>query len=134
MQSNHFNARLLAESPGRLPSSRVRRHWKEPEEGEVTGGANVVENVVVLDEPEAEGDQARAEAVFLRIDPSPTLVDVQHWGLSPWFGDLWSVGSAGANFKVGPARTPPVVGWGSVGTNFKVEPARTPLMVGWGIP
>lgn len=30
----------------------------------MTGGANVVENVVVLDEPEAEGDQARAEAVL----------------------------------------------------------------------
>ncbi|GMN30142.1 hypothetical protein TIFTF001_044433 [Ficus carica] len=98
------------------------------EEGEVTGGTHVAENMVVLDELEAReltqvqlwsvpdtgtslrgpgttGVQGLPEQtlswvllghllwsawVFLRIDPSPTLVGVQHGDLSPWFGDLSS--------------------------------------------
>ncbi|GMN60813.1 hypothetical protein TIFTF001_029914 [Ficus carica] len=35
-----------------------------PKEGEVTGGANIAENMVVLDELEAKGDQADAEAIL----------------------------------------------------------------------
>ncbi|GMN49678.1 hypothetical protein TIFTF001_018841 [Ficus carica] len=55
---------FVPEISGKTATEEGQASSEEPEEGEVTGGTHIAENVVVLDEQEAEGDQAGDEAVL----------------------------------------------------------------------